>query len=227
MSLIPAWPFVGLGELTRRTGHAAPHPHRPGADRLLLSAASHPQAGVFCSVLREDFRPDSDVDVLVEFEPGHARIPNRRYGRGALAAVGRPPRRSGERKIPQPAVAAARRPAQRCTMQKDDLVYAGHMLDTARKAAGKVVGKTRQDDDQDENLAWPWPTWFRPWARRHAGFRPPSSKPTPTSPGTDHRHATQGGARLPARRLRHRVGCRLGPICRRSSATWKSPVPPL
>jgi predicted nucleotidyltransferase len=23
------------------------------------------------SVLREDFRPDSDVDVLVEFEPGH------------------------------------------------------------------------------------------------------------------------------------------------------------
>ena len=25
----------------------------------------------FGSVLREDFRPDSDVDVLVEFEPGH------------------------------------------------------------------------------------------------------------------------------------------------------------
>jgi predicted nucleotidyltransferase len=25
---------------------------------------------VFGSVLREDFRPDSDVDVLVEFEPG-------------------------------------------------------------------------------------------------------------------------------------------------------------
>jgi predicted nucleotidyltransferase len=23
-------------------------------------------------VLRDDFRPDSDVDVLVEFEPGHA-----------------------------------------------------------------------------------------------------------------------------------------------------------
>lgn len=27
---------------------------------------------LFGSVLREDFRPDSDVDVLVEFEPGHA-----------------------------------------------------------------------------------------------------------------------------------------------------------
>ena len=25
----------------------------------------------FGSALREDFRPDSDVDVLVEFEPGH------------------------------------------------------------------------------------------------------------------------------------------------------------
>ena len=26
---------------------------------------------LFGSVLREDFRPDSDVDVLVEFEDGH------------------------------------------------------------------------------------------------------------------------------------------------------------
>lgn len=27
---------------------------------------------LFGSVLRDDFNPDSDVDVLVEFEPGHA-----------------------------------------------------------------------------------------------------------------------------------------------------------
>jgi len=27
---------------------------------------------LFGSVLRDDFRPDSDVDVVVEFEPGHA-----------------------------------------------------------------------------------------------------------------------------------------------------------
>jgi uncharacterized protein len=27
---------------------------------------------LFGSVLRDDFRPDSDVDVLVDFEPGHA-----------------------------------------------------------------------------------------------------------------------------------------------------------
>ena len=26
---------------------------------------------LFGSVLRDDFRPDSDVDVLVEFQPGH------------------------------------------------------------------------------------------------------------------------------------------------------------
>jgi uncharacterized protein with HEPN domain len=37
-------------------------------------------------------------------------------------------------------------------MQKDDLVYTGHMLDTARKATSKVLGKTRADYDQDENL---------------------------------------------------------------------------
>ena len=36
-----------------------------------MPEASHQAAGVFGSVLRDDFGPDSDVDVLVEFEPGH------------------------------------------------------------------------------------------------------------------------------------------------------------
>ena len=36
-------------------------------------------------------------------------------------------------------------------MPKDDLVYAGHMLDTALLAAGKVRGKTRTEYDLDEN----------------------------------------------------------------------------
>jgi predicted nucleotidyltransferase len=31
----------------------------------------------FGSVLRDDFRPDSDLDVIVEFEPGH--VPGLRY----------------------------------------------------------------------------------------------------------------------------------------------------
>ena len=38
-------------------------------------------------------------------------------------------------------------------MQKDNLVYAGHMLDTARKALRLVRGKSRSDYDQDETLS--------------------------------------------------------------------------
>ena len=37
-------------------------------------------------------------------------------------------------------------------MQKDDMVYVGHMLDMANKAVEKVQGRTREDYDQDENL---------------------------------------------------------------------------
>jgi uncharacterized protein with HEPN domain len=37
-------------------------------------------------------------------------------------------------------------------MQKDDLVYVGHMLDTARKAVEKTRGRDRADYDADENL---------------------------------------------------------------------------
>jgi len=32
---------------------------------------------LFGSALREDFRPDSDIDILVEFEPGH--VPGLRF----------------------------------------------------------------------------------------------------------------------------------------------------
>jgi len=37
-------------------------------------------------------------------------------------------------------------------MQRDDNVYLGHMLDMARKAAGKIEGKSRDDYDSDEDL---------------------------------------------------------------------------
>lgn len=37
-------------------------------------------------------------------------------------------------------------------MPTDDFTYVGHMLDIARKAIGKVQGKTRRDFDEDENL---------------------------------------------------------------------------
>jgi uncharacterized protein with HEPN domain len=37
-------------------------------------------------------------------------------------------------------------------MPKDDLIYVGHMLDTARKVADKVKGVGRAQYDSDENL---------------------------------------------------------------------------
>lgn len=37
-------------------------------------------------------------------------------------------------------------------MQKDDLVYVGHMLDMARKAIGKIQGQSRAAYDADEDL---------------------------------------------------------------------------
>lgn len=37
-------------------------------------------------------------------------------------------------------------------MQKDDLVYVGHMLDTARLIVGKVAGKSRAEFDDDDDL---------------------------------------------------------------------------
>lgn len=38
-------------------------------------------------------------------------------------------------------------------MPKDDLVYAGHLLDLAREAIGLARGKTRDDFDSDRALA--------------------------------------------------------------------------
>jgi uncharacterized protein with HEPN domain len=37
-------------------------------------------------------------------------------------------------------------------MQRDDNVYLGHMLDTARKATSRLEGKSRADYDGDEDL---------------------------------------------------------------------------
>jgi uncharacterized protein with HEPN domain len=37
-------------------------------------------------------------------------------------------------------------------MQKDDMVFVGHMLDTARTLVDKVAGKSRSQFDADDNL---------------------------------------------------------------------------
>ena len=45
----------------------------PGDEMVAFCRRHHiRKLAFFGSVLREDFRPDSDIDVLVEFEPGHA-----------------------------------------------------------------------------------------------------------------------------------------------------------
>jgi hypothetical protein len=40
-------------------------------NREFLRSSQHPQTGAFGSVLTPQFRAESDVDVLVEFEPDH------------------------------------------------------------------------------------------------------------------------------------------------------------
>ena len=48
---------------------------RPEISKEKVAAFCHKhhirKLALFGSVLREDFRPESDIDVLVEFEPGH------------------------------------------------------------------------------------------------------------------------------------------------------------
>jgi len=51
--------------------HARSHRDRPGRDRQLLSTEPHLSAGVVRVRLAGRFRPDSDIEALVEFETGH------------------------------------------------------------------------------------------------------------------------------------------------------------
>ena len=50
-------------------------PIKPGIPKEKIAEFCHrhhiTKLALFGSVLREDFWPDSDIDVLVEFEPGH------------------------------------------------------------------------------------------------------------------------------------------------------------
>jgi predicted nucleotidyltransferase len=71
---------MAVGSARRRAGECARGNTRPSRLRI---AADHDALARFCrshhlrrlaffgSVVRDDFTPESDVDVLVEFEPGH------------------------------------------------------------------------------------------------------------------------------------------------------------
>jgi len=82
-------------------------------------------------------------------------------------------------------------------MPKDELVYVGHMLDTAKKALEKVQNKDRSAYDADEKPAYGISA-FDPGSRRS---RTPRFSRFPRrscchSLEADHRHAAQGRARL-------------------------------
>lgn len=50
----------------------SPHIHIPQAELAPLCQRYHVRRlSMFGSALRDDFRPDSDVDILVEFDPAH------------------------------------------------------------------------------------------------------------------------------------------------------------
>ena len=61
--------------MTRQLRRAAPAEPKIDVPKDIIADFCQRHAvrklALFGSVLRDDFRPDSDVDVLVEFEPGH------------------------------------------------------------------------------------------------------------------------------------------------------------
>jgi uncharacterized protein with HEPN domain/predicted nucleotidyltransferase len=124
---------------------------------------------LFGSVLRPDFRADSDVDVLVAFDPEHrpgirglcaiedeltplldGHRPDlitfdglNRHIRGRVLAVAEP--LYGELERPMSEDQGDRPP-------KDDTLYLHHMRDNAIRAARMVADRSRADFDADEVL---------------------------------------------------------------------------
>lgn len=102
---------------------------------------------LFGSVLREDFAPGSDVDVLVEFEPGHTpglgffTLPE------DLASMFRRPIDLADAQLAQP----LRRP-RTCSLRLEDAQRMRHTLDHAREAGVMCEGRTRSHLDKDRQL---------------------------------------------------------------------------
>jgi uncharacterized protein len=69
----PVTPERARGSAVRRYNRAVAPRIALDRNRLVAFCRRYHirELALFGSVLREDFRPDSDVDVLVEFEPGH------------------------------------------------------------------------------------------------------------------------------------------------------------
>jgi uncharacterized protein len=108
---------------------------------------------LFGSVLRGDFRPDSDVDVLVEFESGH--VPGLRFftlEKELSEILGR------EVDLNTPGflslISAAKSwPMLRSSMSRHDGdIRLRHMMDHAREAVAMASGRTRSELDTDRQL---------------------------------------------------------------------------
>ncbi len=134
---------------------------------------------IFGSALRDDFGPDSDVDVLVEFEPGKAPglalfsiqhefshlVGGRPVDLATVNELSRwirgPVLREAQVLWPRDGGSGPRAPHRsthvhsapsvvgNALMDSRDLLYVGHMLDTAREAQELLVGIDRERFDRD------------------------------------------------------------------------------
>lgn len=100
---------------------------------------------LFGSVLRDDFGPESDIDVLVEFQAGH--VPGLKFVSIERELSGLLHGRRVDMVTPKflnprirDEVLDSAEPLYVASMSPRDLVYVGHMLDMARKAVSKTPG---------------------------------------------------------------------------------------
>jgi uncharacterized protein len=108
---------------------------------------------LFGSVLREDFRPGSDVDVLVEFEPGYT--PGLDFF-GMETELSEVLGRNVDLNTPAFLVnifGIGYWPKPRLNMSRQESrLRLQHMLDHAREAVAMASGKVRSDLDNDRKL---------------------------------------------------------------------------
>ena len=124
-------------------------------DFVVAFAAAHGvrRIALYGSALREDFRSDSDIDILVEFEPG--RTPGLlRFAQMELEledALGRQVElRTPRTSAPTSATPSPRPPDH--SMQPEDRHRLRHLTDAATKAIAFSSGKRRSDLNDDELL---------------------------------------------------------------------------
>jgi len=145
---------------------------------------------LFGSVLRDDFRDDSDIDVLVEFDPERIvtffdlhdmeKELSRLFGGRKVDLVTRPALywRMRDRVLRSmvvqygdaPEIPAATAPEISTT--KDDRVYVGIMWDMARKIGGSVQGKAWAEYKENETLRDALAAMLRRFSARSAQVSP-------------------------------------------------------